>query len=124
MTFPQLNAGTRLISLTNKIISASTPEESKKLFFSVKGGLLRSRLKKKIIQSPREDDSMLSFLIPKPKSPVFLPPSKPEKTLQARQSKWLQISDNLLKMDSVILKEYREKRKEFKTKSKRNNYPF
>ena len=124
MAFPQLNAGSRITALAAKILAAPTPGEARNLFFSRKGGLLRSRLRKKLIAAPNASESpQTAFLIALPKSPVFLPPT-PEKALQARLAKWHQVSDNLQKMDSVILKEYRDRRSEFKTKTKKNNYPF
>ena len=122
MAFLQLNPASKITALAAKILAASTPTEAKSLFFGLKGGLLRSRLKKKLIQSG-DPSKLAEFLMPAPKSPVFLPPNQ-EKAAQSRLTKWQQISDNLLKMDSVILKEYRERRLEFKTKSKKNNYPF
>lgn len=127
MTFPQLNAGSRIAALSAKILSAATPAEAKNLFFSLKGGLLRSRLKKHLINvtgNANNGKSLIDFLIPPPKKPVFLPPSTEKAAIQARLAKWQQISDNLAKMDSVILKEWRERRAEYKTKSKKNNYPF
>ena len=130
MTFPQLNAGSRIATLAAKILSAATPEEAKNLFFSMKGGILRSRLKKHLINANfnannvNSGNSKIDFLIPPPKNPVFLPPSTEKAALQARLAKWHQISDNLAKMDTVILKEWRERRAEYKSKSKKNNYPF
>ena len=127
MTFLQLNPGSKISALATKILSAPTPEDAKNLFFSLRGGgLLRSRLKKKLLEIGAEEgekEKLRAFLVPAPKSPVFLPPNR-EKALQDRLAKWQQVSDNLMKMDSVILKEYRERRAEFKSKIKKNNYPF
>lgn len=122
MTFVQLNAGSRIAALATKIISAPSPQDAKNLFFSLKGGLLRSRLKKKLLETG-DKTALAEFLLPAPKSPVFLPPNR-ETALQSRLAKWQQISDNLAKMETVTVKEYRERRAEFKTKTKRNNYPF
>lgn len=85
---------------------------------------MRSRLKKKVIESALpEKEILFAFLLkPEPKRPKYLPPDT-QKYLQPRLAKWQQISDNLDKMDSVILKEFRERRAELRSKSKKNN-PF
>ena len=125
MAFPQLNSGIKMIALTTKILKATTGEEAKKLFESVKGSVLQSKLKRKLIESsdPSNLDPKLSFLHPQLKSPIYTPPDT-SKYLIPRLAKWQLISDNMAKMEDGILKEYRERRKEGKGKEKKNKYPF
>lgn len=132
MTFPQLNGGSKMAALATKILKATTSEEAKKIFESVKGSVLQSKLKKKLLESSScglSSESFgsfnpnLSFLQPEIKSPVYTPPN-PSKYLTPRLAKWQLISDNLAKMDDGILKEYRERRREGKGKEKKNKYPF
>ena len=114
-----------MIALTTKILKATTGEEAKKLFESVKGSVLQSKLKKKLIElsDPSNLDPKLSFLHPQLKSPVYTPPDT-SKYLAPRLAKWQLISDNMAKMEDGILKEYRERRREGKGKEKKNKYPF
>lgn len=116
-----------MAALVTKILKATTSEEAKKLFGSVKGSVLQSKLKKKLLDSSSESfgsfNPNLTFLQPETKSPVYIPPN-PSKYLTPRLAKWQLISDNLAKMDDGILKEYRERRREGKGKEKKNKYPF
>lgn len=131
-----------MAALTKKILKATTSEEAKKIFESVKGSVLQSKLKKKLIESstlsseafntltidpltlnPLTIDPKLSFLQAQVKAPVYTQPN-PSKYLTPRLAKWQLISDNLAKMDDGILREYRERRREGKGKEKKNKYPF
>jgi hypothetical protein len=113
-----------MTALTTRILKAATSEEAKKLFDGVKGSVLQSKLKRKLIESnDSELDPKLSFLQAEIKSPSYLPPDN-SKYLAARMNKWQLISENMAKMDSVILKEYRERRRESKEKGKKNKNPF
>lgn len=124
MAIPQLNAGTRMLELTAKILRAATTEEAQKIFESVKGSVLQSKLKRKLIESSAGILSpTLTFLQPPIKSPVYRLPNS-TKHLIARQNKWQMIAENLAKMDDGILKEYRERRREGREKEKKNKYPF
>jgi hypothetical protein len=147
MAFPQLNSGSRMAALTTRILKATTSQEAQKLFESVKGSVLQSKLKRKLIESfnptrksiesfdpTRKSidsfdptkiiiDPKLSFLQPKIKAPVYAPPET-SKYLTPRHAKWQLISENMAKMDDSILKEYRERRRDGKGKEKKNKYPF
>ena len=130
MTFPQLNSGSRMAALAKKILQAATSEEAKKIFQSVKGSVLQSKLKRKLIEiestsssTPLNLNPKLSFLQAPIKSPIYTPPD-PSKFLAHRLAKWQLISDNMAKMEDTILKEYRERRSEGKWKEKKNKYPF
>lgn len=125
MAFPQFNAGVKIAALASKFLQSKSSLEAESFYKSIKSISKRSRLKKKVIESTQPDkDTVFSFLLrPEPKSQNFTPPN-PEPRLQVRFAKWQQISDNLAKMDSVILKEYRERRAEFKARSKKNMNPF
>lgn len=125
MPFPHLNVGSRLSALTTKFLQSKSSTEAESLYSSLKGSIMRSRLKKKLIASQVPDkETIFGFLLkPEAKAPRYAPPN-PQTYLQPRLAKWQQIADNLAKMDDVILKAYRERRAEFKSKSKKNNYPF
>ena len=114
-----------MTALTSKILKAATTEEAKKLYESVKGSVLQSKLKRKLIESTHPDaiDTKLSFLRSQPKSPTYKLPDS-SKYLGPRMAKWQTIAENLAKMDEVILKEYRERRREGKDKEKKNKNPF
>ena len=114
-----------MASLTAKLLQSKSSTEAQALYSSVKGALMRSHLKKKVIESQIDGKAdLFAFLLrPETKSPTYLPPN-PDTYLQPRMAKWQQISNNLAKMDTVILKEYRERRAEFKIKAKKNNNPF
>lgn len=125
MPFPNLNVGSRLSVLTAKFLQSKSASEAESIYFSQKGSILRSRLKKNLIAAQIDGkNEIFGFLLrPPAKDPRYLAPN-PQTYLQPRLAKWQQISDNLAKMDSVILKEYRERRADFKAKSKKNNNPF
>lgn len=113
-----------MTALTTKILRATSSEEAQKLFAGVKGSVLQSKLKRKLIESSATGlDPKLSFLQAEIKKPCYLPPDN-SKHLTARFNKWQLISENMAKMDSVILKEYRDRRRESKEKGKKNKNPF
>lgn len=124
MAIPQLNAGTRMLELTTKILRSATTEGARKIFENVKGSVLQSKLKRKLIESSAGTlPPTLTFLQSPIKSPVYRPPNS-TRHLNARAAKWQMIAENLAKMDDGILKEYRERRREGKEKEKKNRYPF
>ena len=139
--------------ILQKLSDSSNPNkfiEAEKIFKGIGGVAARSQLRKKVIErltSPSPNDhriegarsesfnanntpslnlnsSIPDFLKPaqSPRPPFKLPDR--QKFLDLRQSKWQLISDNLAKMDTVILKEYRERRRENKEKNGAKKFPF
>ena len=130
MGFPQLKPGRAISLLTDRILTAATPLDAQKIFSSVKGGVRQNRLKRRLFAATcnelkvEQKNANISFLNPVQDSPrpSFKLPDT-DKFIKPRLAKWQLIAENLAKMDSVILKEYRERRQEAKSKSKNSN-PF
>lgn len=134
MTFPQLNPAGRLSRLAARIVQSKSVEEAKGIISSVQGAVMQSKLKRKVMAERKENtlplgssgDSInhLSTLFQRDlKVQSFKQPNS-QLYLAPRQAKWQLISDNLAKMDEVTMREYRERRREGKSKAKKNNYPF
>lgn len=150
MAIPQLNPASKMNFLVTKIIQKlSDPNkctEAEIIFKRTNGFVAKSQLKRKIIErlssievSACKDKnnmdlnaknvnvntlkSIPDFLKPTQNPrPVFKLPDR-QKFLKTREAKWQLVSDNLAKMDSVILEEYKERRKDYKNKSKKT-FPF
>lgn len=135
MSFPQLNAGSRLSRLAVRIIQAKSLEEAQGVLASVKGAVMQSNLKRKVQEQMLSDDAnsirssnpiINSLLKRDVKVQSFKQPDT-QTFLAARLAKWQNIRDNLEKMaaaDGEVMRAYRERRREFKNKCKKNNYPF
>jgi hypothetical protein len=118
MSFPQLNAASRINRLVNRI-KATTTEQSISnaagILNSVKGSVTRSKLKKRL----GAIGSAISPPLPMTRSTQFKLPA----TETARLTKWTSVALNLAKMDSTILKEWKERKAQAKAKSN-NKFPF
>lgn len=143
---------TRILQKLSNSSNPNKFTEAEKIFKGIGGVVARSQLRKKVIE--RLTNSSLSdriegvdiegariegvnvkntlnlnssipdFLKPTqtPRPPFKLPDR--QKFLDLRQTKWQMVSENLAKMDTVILKEYRERRRENKGKSGGKSFPF